>query len=159
MSAMHGQDLSDVWTPKLVGERLVEAQKWVRYNAGPTGPASVRAASIPFLPTDDDFEIEGWGQREKAEQEDDQPAPRRYSPAKVSAILAALEWPGKYLVPEYPDAARYLHKWLRCKVYRGNFEKAIEAEGRMSRMSAYRYRDRALSVIAQGLTRDGVPVN
>ena len=33
----------DTWTPKLVGERLIEAIRWARYNAGPTGPAPVRA--------------------------------------------------------------------------------------------------------------------
>ena len=153
--AIHGMDLSDTWTPKLVGERLVEAIRWARYNAGPTGPASVRAAAIPFVPTAEDFEAAGWGEREVADEEPP-PSARRYSPAKISAILDALEWPARYTVASKPKSTEILNLWLRCKVYRGNFEKVIEHRGEMSRMSAYRYRDRALSAIAVGLTNDGV---
>lgn len=154
---IHGQDLSDVWSPKLVGERLIEAIRWARFNAGRTGPAGVKAASILYVPSDDDFEVEGWGQREKAEEEEKAPA-RRYSPAKVSALVATLDWPGKYLVPaDAVTSAEMLNLWLRCKVYRGNFDKAVENRRKpISRASAYRYRDRALSLIAQGLARDGV---
>lgn len=156
---IHGQDLSDVWTPKLVADRLIEAVRWARYNAGRTGPAGVKAAALGYLPSDDDFAVEGWGQREKAEEEEKAPQ-RRYSPAKVSLLISALDWPGKYLVPaDAQTSAEILHLWLRCKVYRRNFEDAIEGRARpISRASAYRYRDRALSIIAQGLTNDGVPV-
>lgn len=155
MSALHGMDLSDTWTPKLVGERLVEAIKWARYNAGATGPAGVRAAAMGYLPMPEDFEVEGWGEKEVADPEEERPR-RRFSPAQITGILDALEWVGRYTVEQNPTSTRILNMWLRCKVYRGNFDKAVEHRGEMSRASAYRYRDRALSAIAQGLTRDGV---
>lgn len=154
---MHGQDLSDVWTPKLVRERLVEAIKWARYNAGPTGPAAVRAAMPTFLPSEQDFEQEGWGERERAEEGDeDKPKPRPLTPKKVSAIIDALHWQARYLGEDHKTSSEALSLWLKCKVYRGNFDKAVEARGKYSRRSAYNYLDRALGVIAQGLMRDGI---
>lgn len=156
--AYHQQDLSDVWTPKLVSERLVEAVRWARYNAGPTGPAQVRALYPTYVPSDDDFAAEEWGFRESADDGDLEPPPqrRRPKPKEVSAMIAALFWPGKYAVPGHPTSARYLNLWLRCKVHKSNFDKTIEREGKISRASAYRYRDRALAAIAQGLMRDGI---
>lgn len=156
--SLYDQDLSDVWTPKLVRERLVEAIRWARYNAGPTGPASVRAIFPTYVPSMDDFEDEGWGMRESADDAElDAPAPRkRYKPKEISGLIEALFWPGKYAVPGHPTSVRILNLWLRCKVYKGNFDKLIERRGEMSRASAYRYRDRALGAIAAGLMRDGV---
>ena len=156
--AMHSQDLSDVWTPKLVRERLVEAVKWARYHAGPTGPAAVKALYPVYVPSADDFEDEGWGDRENADDGDLEPPPprKRYKPAEVSKLIAALYWPGKYAVPGHPTSARILNLWVRCRVHKINFDKTIERKGEMSRASAYRYRDRALGAIAQGLMRDGV---
>lgn len=156
--AIHGMDMSDVWTPKMVGERLVEAVRWARYNAGPTGPASVRALYPTYYPSDADRELEGWGTKEIADPDDEPVMRRPLSPKKISAILDALHWPGRYAVNGHPTSTRYLNLWLRCKVHKRNFDKAVDARGEISRASAYRYRDRALSAIAQGLTRDGVPV-
>lgn len=157
MSNLNGQDMSDVWTPKLVGAALIEAVRWARYNAGSTGPAAVRALYPTYLPSDRDFEDEGWGFKESADKDDDPPPQRRqYSPAKVSAMLDALHWPGRYAVEGYPGSARILNLWLRCKVHKGNFDKTIEAKGSMSRASAYRMRDRALGAIAAGLMADGI---
>ncbi|MCR6673277.1 hypothetical protein [Devosia ginsengisoli] len=155
---MHDMDLSDVWTPKLVGERLVEAVRWARYNAGATAPASVRALMPTFIPTANDFEAEGWGHRERAEDDDAPPpeAPRRLSPAKVSAILDALFWCARYTVDGHPGSTRVLNRWIVAKVYRMNFDKLVDREFSMSRQHAYRLRDRALAAIAMGLTRDGV---
>ena len=144
------------WTPKLVGERLIEAVRWARYHAGPTGPASVRALMPTYLPTLEDRELEGWGDPESAEIEEDRPRRRPLSPAKISAMLEALYWPAKYAVEGFPGSARVLNLWLRCKVYRGNFDKTVQHRGELSRASAYRMRDRALAAIAIGLTNDGV---
>ncbi|XAI96300.1 hypothetical protein [Microcystis phage Mae-JY30] len=152
---MSSQDV-DTWTPKLVRERLVEAIRWARYNAGPTGPAPVRALMPTYIPSQAERDEEGWGHPETAD--DDEPVLRRQlRPDQVSAIIDALHWPARYAVPELPTSARILNLWLRCKVYRGNFDKTIERQGEMSRASAYRMRDRALAAIAVGLERDGVP--
>lgn len=156
MTALYGHDLSDVWSPRLVRDRLVEAIRWARYNAGPTGPAAVRALMPAYYPTIDERYAEGWGEPETAGDDDPPPERRPLSPEKITGILDALYWPAKYAVQGHPTSTRYLNLWLRCKVYRGNFDRAIEREGRISRASAYRYRDRALGAIAAGLTRDGV---
>jgi len=155
---MHGQDLSDVWTPKLVGERLIEAVRWARYAAGATGPAGIGGAMMPlYLPTIEERIENDW--LDPPADEEPPPVRRQYSPAQVSAMEAALYWPSRYAVPGLPTSARILNLWLRCKVYRGSkFGDVIERRGEMSRASAYRMRDRALSAIAQGLMRDGVPV-
>lgn len=82
---------------------------------------------------------------------------RPLKPREVSALIEALYWPAKYSVVELPTATRILNLWLRCKVYRGNFDKVIEHRREFSRATAYRYRDKALAAIAIGLERDGVP--
>lgn len=146
----------DTWTPKLVGERLVEAIRWARYNAGPTGPAPVRAAMLAFLPTQGEHDIEGWGHVERQVDDDPPSARRQLRPAEISALTAALYWPARYSVIEFPSATRVLNLWLRCKVYRGNFDKVIETRREFSRATAYRYRDKALAAIAVGLERDRV---
>jgi len=153
------RDDIQTWTPKIVGAFLVDAIRWARYNAGPTGPAPVRALMPTYVPSREDRDLEGWGAVEVADdQTEAPPVRRRLRPREVSALIEALYWPAKYAVPTLPTASRILNLWLVCKVYRGNFDKAIERRGDMSRASAYRYRDRALSAIAQGLERDGVPL-
>lgn len=154
---IHGQDLSDVWTPKRVGETLIEAVRWARYNAGPTGPAPVRALYPTYYPSDADRDAEGWGLEESADDPTDPPPQRRrLTPKEVSRLIDALHWPMRYAVQGYPGSARILNLWLRCKVHKVNFDKTIERKGRMSRASAYRMRDRALAAIAIGLTKDGI---
>lgn len=135
---------------------MVEAVKWARYNAGPTGPAQVRALYPTYLASDADFDAEGWGLRESADDPTDPPPQRRpLTPKQVSRLIDALHWPARYAVPGHPTSSRILNLWLRSKVYRGNFDKVIEHRREMSRATAYRYRDRALAAIAMGLTRDG----
>jgi len=152
---MHDMDLSDVWTPKMAGERLIEAVKWAHYNVGPTGPAAVRALMPIYVVTEADRIAEEWGKKESAD--DDPPPPRkRYKPHEVTALIDVLHWPGRYAVNGYPGSARILNLWLRCQVHKGNFGKAVTRQGRMSRASAYRMRDRALTAIAMGLTNDGI---
>jgi len=55
------------WTPELVRDRMIEAVRWARYNAGPTGPAPLRSMMPKFEPTLADHLAEGWGLPEKAE--------------------------------------------------------------------------------------------
>ena len=148
----------DTWTPKLVGERLIEAIRWARYNAGPTGPAPVRALMPTYIASPKEREEAGWDGQENVDDPTEVPNYRRpLKPREVSALIEALYWPAKYSVVELPTATRVLNLWLRCKIYRGNFDKVIEHRREFSRATAYRYRDKALAAIAVGLERDGVP--
>jgi len=149
----------DTWTPKRAGEVLIEAVRWARYNAGPTGPAPVRALMPTYYPSPEDREREEWGDPEIVEDLTEVPKYRRpLKPHEVSALIEALYWPARYAVPTLPTASRVLNLWLRCKVYRGNFDKVIEHRREFSRATAYRYRDKALAAIAMGLEADGVPL-
>jgi len=49
------------WTPELVRDRMIEAVRWARYNAGPTGPAPLRSMMPKFEPTLADHLAEGLG--------------------------------------------------------------------------------------------------
>ena len=130
----------DVWTPKLVGEVLVDAAMWSIASAGPTGPADDRNGIL-----------------EKLDPENVPPPRKRsLSPARVSLFEKAIHWPTIYL-KENDGAARVLQLWVRCKCTRCRFSHAVDDKG-WSRATAYRARDKALSVISQGLDRDHVEV-
>ncbi len=153
---------NDQWSPKLVGERLVEAVRWARYNVGPVGPSGMRSGLPTFAPTLEDRLAEGWGLPDGPDEEEKQMAQRRLriapSPEKISFYLSALEWPAHYLVPHRAGDARVLNIWVRCKVYSRPFNEAVDRRQYLSRAMAYRMRDRALSTISVGLDRDGVPL-
>ncbi|WP_099864950.1 hypothetical protein [Pararhizobium haloflavum] len=139
--------LEDVWTPKAVGEELVEAVRWARAAAGPVGP-STRINSFPdLLITAAERDLEGWPDIDEL----DAPVRRRaYSPARVSQFERILWWPAQYL-REQPGPARVLHVWIRCKITKkAKFDAACDHLG-WPRATAYRARDKALSTIAQGL--------
>lgn len=154
---LHATEL-ETWTPKRVQAVLIEAIRWARYHAGPTGPAPVRSLMPIYTPTWEDRLEEGWGLPDACEEDEQRKPIRRYSPKETQRLIDALYWPAKYAVPEMPTSARILNLWLRCHVYKADFRKVIERRGEMSRASAYRYRDRALTAISVGLDRDGVPV-
>ena len=149
----------DGWTPKAVKERMVEAVRWARYNIGPTGPVPIRSSMPIFRPTLDDHLEEGWGLPEKAEgvEEAEQVLRIALPPEKIQQMIDALEWCAKYVAAEHPGSARMLNLWVRCRVYKGDFNRVVEARG-ISRGHAYRLRDRGLSIIAQALVADGVPL-
>lgn len=148
----------ETWTPKLVRETMIEAIRWARYNAGPTGPAPVRSVMPIYTPSAMDRLEEGWGLPDATEEDEERRPVRRYSPRETQRLIDALYWPAKYAVPELPTSARILNLWLRCHVYNADFRKVIDRRGEMSRATAYRYRDKALSAISIGLDRDGVPL-
>lgn len=130
----------DVWTPKLVGEVLVDAAKWSIASAGRTGPADDRNGIL-----------------EKLDPENVTPSRKRMlSPARVSLLEMAIHWPTIYLKGN-DGAARVLQLWLRCKCTRYRFGNAVDDKG-WSRATAYRLRDKALSTISQGLDRDRIEV-
>jgi len=149
---------AEQWTPKAVGEAMLEALRWAQWSAGRTGPGGIKTVALPFIASLDEHLAEGWGLPETAG--DDEPDPRRLrvmpSPEQISRHEAALDWPRVYL-KDHEGSARILALWLRCKVTKKPFDAAIKARGTISRGAAIQMRDKALSIISQGLDRDGVP--
>lgn len=77
---------TEQWTPKAVGEAMLEALRWAQWSAGRTGPGGVKTVSLPFIASLDEHLAEGWGLPEVAG--DDDPDPRRLrfmpSPEQIS---------------------------------------------------------------------------
>ena len=136
------------WTSRRVKADLVEAVRWVRFHGGQIGPSGIRSCMPSYSPTLDDHLEEGWGLPEVAG--DDEGKDKKVSlpptPERVEQLIDALTWVSRYVAPTNPGSALMLSLWLRCRVYGRDFSRAIE--GRMSRVSAYRMRDRALTIIA-----------
>lgn len=153
-------DPQDQWTPKAVGEAMIEALRWARWAAGRTGPAGYVGLRLPeaALSAEDRVAL-GWDAVSgSADDPTDLPPPRiRPSAAQVSRHQHALEWAAIYLCPEYHGSARMVGLWAASKAYRRSFDGALKARG-VHRSLAYRLRDRGLSLIAQGLDRDRVPL-
>jgi hypothetical protein len=151
----------NTWTPKLVKERLVEAVRWARYNAGPTGPSSIRSSMPAYHPTLEDHLEEGWGFPEKADgvEEAEQVLRVQLPPEQIDQMIWVLDWCRLYLAKDRPGDAVILNLWIRCRVYKKSFDGALKRRGfALSRAHAYRMRDRALSLIAQRLDQDGAPL-
>ena len=146
------------WTPKLVKARLVEATLWVKHYGGPVGPTGVKSSMPTYKASLDDHLEEGWGLPEIAGDDapEDKRRPLPPSAEMIEAHMDALTWVAQYVAKTHPESARLLALWVRCKVYRRDFDRAIE--GKQSRSHAYRLRDRALSLISLALSaRDGGP--
>ena len=152
---------SDQWSPKLVGERLVEAVRWARYSGGRVGPAGI-GSGLPMMILTEEERIAEFGLPDGPDEEEEKAARHKLriqaTPAQVSAYERALEWPTIYLVPDHQESARVLGLWVRCKVYKLPFAEAVDRRKWLSRAMAYRYRDRALSIISVGLDKAGVPL-
>ena len=149
----------ETWTPELAGKRFVAALRWATYCGGKVGPAGIRGSMPAFNPTLNDHLDEGWGLPELAGDDDPGDGKRlvvQATAAQVTAYEAALNWPANYLCPDYEGSARMLCLWARCKVYRKPFDDVLKRRGTISRATAFRLRDRALSVISTGLDKDGV---
>lgn len=132
---------------------MVEAARWALTYGGPAGPARIRS-SMPELAIDWRARMaNGWDS--VASQE---PSRRRrnYRPSEVSQFERAILWPLEYLADQ-DGLARVLQLWLRCKIIRQPFDAALK-EKKWSRATAYRHRDRALSIISQGLDAAGIAV-
>jgi len=138
---------SNLWTPKLVGEILVEMARWLATHGGRVGPARLKSAMPELRMELGDRLAHGWGSVQSYEVVQRRPS---YGPKAISLFERALDWQGTYLLEER-GAARVLALWLRCKISRLKFDAELKARG-WSRATSYRKRDRALSAIAQGLT-------
>lgn len=143
------------WTPKLVSDQFVAALKWVRRYGGSVGPTGMRSGQPAYLPTFEEL-LEDFGIPERADDDPERGLEVQPSPAQISRHLAALEWPANYLIPAHDGSARMLGLWAYCKASRRPFDQAVKDQCKMSRGAAYALRDRALSIISQGLERDEV---
>jgi len=81
----------DVWTPKLVGEELLEAVRWANRSAGPIGPGRLRSNLPNLAMTTDDADFDGRPPIEV------RPMRRALPPARVSQLERALGWQMTYL--------------------------------------------------------------
>ncbi len=156
---IRGRSQIETWTPDLVGKRMTAALRWATYSGGAVGPAGIRGSMPAYNPTLDDHLDEGWGLPEAAG--DDEPGGGKRlivqaTAAQITAHEAALSWPAVYLYPAHDGSARMLCLWLRCKVFRRPFDEAVKRRGTISRATAFRLRDRGLSIISIGLDKDGV---
>ncbi len=148
---MHDID-PGVWTPKIVGEELLEAVRWANRSAGYVGPARIKSGMPDLAMISSDRDFDGWPPMADLEA---RPMRRSLSPARVSQLDRALWWQATYLKDE-PGAARVLKHWVRARLSKGmTFGEAIKRRG-WSRSTAYRGRDKALALIAVGLTNDGI---
>jgi hypothetical protein len=151
----------DVWTPKIVGDCLIDAIKWAQHAAGRTGPAGVRSGMPSLALSSDERAFEEWPSLAEIEEFEEPKVTRRsLSPAKVSQMERILAWPSQYLVDfnkdDNPVSWAVFRAWVRCKLTKGvSFEECCKVNG-WSRASAYRLRDHVLSKIAIGLTNDGI---
>lgn len=150
----------ETWTPKLVSERMVAALRWATYSGGRVGPSGIVGSMPAFNPSLEDHLEEGWGIPEVAG--DDEPEPKRLvvnaTAAQITAHEEALLWPARYLYPAHEGSARMLCLWLRCKVLRRPFDEVVKRRGTISRATAFRLRDRGLSIISVALDREGRPL-
>lgn len=150
----------DIWTPARVKDVLADAIKWARRYAGPVGPAPIRGSLPTYKPSLEDHLEEGWGIPEVAGDDDaeDREIELPVDPARADVLMAALSWVSIYLINAgHPATGEVVSLWMAHSTgrNRSGFEGAARRRG-MSRAHAYRLRDRGLSIIAQGLTADGV---
>ena len=112
-----------------------------------------------YTATLEDHLAEGWGLPEKAEGVDDQTKVLRLNltSEQVSEMHDRLEWVARYVCPDHEGDAVILQLWLYCRVYKKSFDGALQRRRfPLSRVHAYRMRDRALSIISQRLSKEGV---
>ena len=145
------------WTVKTVQDVLIDAA-WHSVRGASVGPRGVRSAMLDFHPTGAERLAEGWSYAIELDEEEEikrRQNRRRLTPARVSFLERAAAWPMEYLADD-PERARVLQLWLRCKVSK-KFGAEVDRVG-MARATAYRQRDRALTILSVGLDRDEIPL-
>lgn len=147
------------WTPDLVAEVMIDSLRWAADTAGHVGPRGyARSAALSgYRATLEDHLREGWGLPE--ELLPDEPRIRRpYTAAELVILPRVLNWQWTYLGRDFGEVGRVLGVWLRNRAYRSRRWEQQWKDIGYSRGHAYRMRDRGLSLIAQGLHRDRVPL-
>lgn len=135
-----------LWTMEMVADRLVEAVKVAERAIRRPAPSQGAIMWPSWIYTFDD--IIGHKPEDRVE-------PRGNVPREViDRMEEALLWQSQYLKAE-DGPARVLRTYLRCKAYRIPFDKTCKRK-KWSRATAYRARDRAMTIIAYSLMRDGV---
>jgi hypothetical protein len=140
------------WTPKDVGEELIEAIGWAFRAGGRVGPAGFGSGMPQIMMTHMERIAEQWPLLD-----DQDAAPRRkfYTPAQISRMERVLFWQTRYLM-ESPIIAAALSTWLFCKIKKGaRYGDVLKRQG-VARATGSRQKDRALAMIAIGLTRDQI---
>lgn len=145
------------WTAKLVRETLADAVRWAHHTVT-SGASGMSGSQFPYKASLEDHLEEGWGLPEIAGDEEEEEKERVFvSAERAQQYEAALQWQAAYLGADHPVSSQLLAAWLRSQIKRrsGAFEAAAKRMG-FGKSQAYRLRDRALGVIAMGLTVDGV---
>lgn len=142
------------WTVEHVRIRLREAARGCERLVGRVGPGSARG----FWPAT----ILEWGELVEmagAETLEDFQNARNAGAGgarDISDLEEALRWPILYLAAAEHEAPRMtLHCWLECEARRWAFDEHYKRLG-CSRRTAFRRRDAALSIILEGVIKDGV---
>lgn len=144
--------LPEAWTPDLVAENLVIALRYLRRMPG--GGGSGGGDSWPRLLREAaDYVQQLQGGETFAYRN---ASPLHLTADQVSRMNAVIEWQAIYL-KQNDGPARMLALWLFCKTSRMKYREAL-SNARVPPATAYRARDRALSIIARGLERDQVPI-
>lgn len=134
------------WTPKLVETRMIEAFRFAEKATGRIGPRGY-GSGLPTPVRD----AEDWqGAPDKG------PLVLMLTPREVSLLEAALGWFARYCNEER-GATNCAEGFLLAKTRRIPWSRVVKTK-RWSRATADRKRERAFSIIAQGLNRDGIPV-
>lgn len=135
-----------LWTMEMVCDRLVEAVKTAERTIRRPSPAMTGTAWPSWIYTFDDL---------VGHKPEDKEPPRSNVPReRITRMEEALLWQAKYLGNEEAPA-RVLRTYLKCKAHRIPFDRVCKKKG-WSRATAYRSRDRAMTIIAYSLMRDGV---
>ena len=138
--------LLDYWSYDLVAENLIKAFKMLdRITPGDGGSS----AWPPILREYGDIvdELAG-GETFKSRNQ----SRLILTADQVSRVDDVMDWQRRYL-RDQPGPSRVLAIWVRCKISKSKFQDACRAS-RINRHTAYRARDRAVTLICSGLIAD-----
>lgn len=145
--------VEQLWTPAAVQGRLIEAARVVERTGGRVLPKEY-GNSMPAYMHD-------WGDLiGQAANDTLHAGGNRITIGATSRTMTrveqAMRWLWRYL-DDYEGQRRVLRLFLRCRATRVPFSVALKRKG-WNKATAYRARDRALTIIAIGLIRDRVPL-
>lgn len=158
LSGVESVEADDGWTVEKVRDRLLEAAHGCERLSGRIGPARLKG----FWPDVDSFrDMTPADRRERelaviAGTRPPDRSSRPLDPRRIARIEEAIEWPGRYLdADEHARNRKALQIWLWCDVRNQKFRATCLHVG-LAWRTAYWRRDAALSVILEGVIRDGV---